>query len=50
MMILNGLFDCNLDSELCEMKAAAGTVISVSTGWSGVLKKSPNVAGDDCEC
>ena len=38
-MILNGLFDCNLDSELCEMKAAAGTVISVSTGWSGVLKK-----------
>ena len=21
MMVLNGLFDCNLDTELCEMKA-----------------------------
>lgn len=21
VMILNGLFDCNLDTELCEMKA-----------------------------
>ena len=24
VMVLNGLFDCNLDTELCEMKARAG--------------------------